>query len=198
MISNLQRQLRQVGLEHRTPETLEECVQVRAEFGYPIMVTPLSQFVGSQAGINVILGERYREVTDQTILYALGTWGGEEAKRAMDHNVRDKILNRPRARELAKIEYREPTLDELRAQFGGRGVSDEELLIRYAVSAEEVAAMRAAGAVKEYVTTDQPLVTLLKELTKRSHKGWISIQKGDFSLTLHRDGEATGQPAAHG
>ena len=53
-------------------ETLEEAGRVRAEFGYPIMVTPLAQFVGSQAAINVITGERYKEVTDQSIQYALG------------------------------------------------------------------------------------------------------------------------------
>ena len=48
--------------------------------------------------------------------------------------------------------------------------------------------MRAAGPVKEWISADAPLVTLLKELNRRSHKGWISIQKGDFSVTLHRDG----------
>ena len=53
---------------------------MRAEFGYPIMVTPLSQFVGSQAAINVIVGERYKEVTDQIIQYALGYWGQEGAE----------------------------------------------------------------------------------------------------------------------
>jgi oxaloacetate decarboxylase alpha subunit len=49
MISNLKHQLRLVGLEHKLQEALEETVRVRAELGYPIMVTPLSQFVGSQA-----------------------------------------------------------------------------------------------------------------------------------------------------
>ena len=65
MISNLRHQLRRVGIEDRLEQTLEEAAQVRAEFGYPIMVTPLSQFVGSQAAINVIVGERYKEVTDR-------------------------------------------------------------------------------------------------------------------------------------
>ncbi len=60
MISNLQYQLRMAGVEDRLPEVLEETARVRADFGYPIMVTPLSQFVGSQAAINVIVGERYR------------------------------------------------------------------------------------------------------------------------------------------
>ena len=65
MLSNLRFQLRKVGLEHKFPRALEKTIRVREEFGYPIMVTPLSQFVGSQAAINVIVGERYKEVTDQ-------------------------------------------------------------------------------------------------------------------------------------
>jgi oxaloacetate decarboxylase alpha subunit len=100
MISNLGHQLSQVGKESQLPQALEETSRVRVEFGYPIMVTPLSQFVGSQAAINVIVGERYKEVTDQVIRYALGHFG-EEAITAMDQSVRDKILDRPRAKQLA-------------------------------------------------------------------------------------------------
>src|SRR5205823_2013328 len=91
MISNLRHQLRVVGMEDKMQATLEEAARVRAEFGYPIMVTPLSQFVGSQAAINVIVGERYKEVTDQVIQYALGFWG-KEAPDLMDPDVKDKIL----------------------------------------------------------------------------------------------------------
>ena len=75
VISNLRHQLKLLGKEDRLAETLEEAARVRADFGYPIMVTPLSQFVVSQAAINVIVGERYKEVTDQVIQYALGYWG---------------------------------------------------------------------------------------------------------------------------
>ena len=54
------------------------------------MVTPLAQFVGTQAAINIIAGERYKEVTDQSIQYALGLWG-KEAPKVMDPNIKDKI-----------------------------------------------------------------------------------------------------------
>ncbi|HEX2229075.1 MAG TPA: biotin carboxyl carrier protein, partial [Candidatus Binatia bacterium] len=93
MISNMRHQLKIVGLEHKMEAALEEAGRVRAEFGYPIMVTPLSQYVGSQAAINVIVGERYGEVTDQVIRYALGHAGAEGA-REMDPNAKDKILER--------------------------------------------------------------------------------------------------------
>src|SRR5437870_12091539 len=129
MIPNLRHQLKLIGMEQKLDATLVEAVQARADFGYPIMVTPLSQFVGSQAAINVIVGERYREVTDQTIQYALGLWGKEGAD-LMDPNVKDKILNRPRAKEWVGWEPPEPSLEQVRRQFGGPGISDEELVLR--------------------------------------------------------------------
>lgn len=187
MISNLQFQLRRVGLESKLGETLEEAARVRAEFGYPIMVTPLSQFVGSQAAFNVILGERYKEATDQVIQYALGVWGKEGAA-SMDANVKDKILNRHRARELAKWEYPQTTVKELRAKLGGPGVSDDELLLRYFTGKEEVAAMRAAGPPKKYLNARHPLVTLISELTKRSDCRRITIDKSGLSVRLEKRG----------
>ena len=99
MISNLGHQLAPGRQGGAAAEALEETSRVRVELGYPIMVTPLSQFVGSQAAINVIVGERYKEVTDQVIRYALGHFG-EEAVTAMDQEVRGRILDRPRAKEI--------------------------------------------------------------------------------------------------
>jgi len=187
MISNLAHQLKLVGLEHKLPETLEEAAQVRADLGYPIMVTPLSQFVGSQAAINVIVGERYKEVTDQVIHYALGRWGGQEAIAAMDPSVRDKVLARSRARELAAWEPPEPTIDDLWKEYGGPGVSEEELLLRFAVSREDIARMRSAGPPSAYrLSAGRPLLSLLQELTMRTDRDFIHIEKGGLSITLAR------------
>ncbi len=183
MVSNLRHQLRKVGKEDKVGEALEEAGRVRAEFGYPIMVTPLSQFVGSQAAINVIVGERYREVTDQVIQYALGLWG-KEGSDSMDANVKDKILSRPRAKELAKWEPPEPSIEEVRRKMGGRGVSDDELLLRWLLHKEEIEAMRAAGPPREYLSARHPLVTLVEELTKRKGYSQIQVRKPGFSLTL--------------
>ena len=185
MISNLRHQLRLVGMEDRLAETLKEAARVRAEFGYPIMVTPLSQFVGSQAAINLIVGERYKEVTDQVIQYALGLWG-KEAAESMDPYVKDKILSRPRAKELARWEPPEPSIEEIRSKMGGVGVSDEELLLRWALRKEDIEAMRAAGQPKEYISARHPLVTLVHELTKRKDYHQIRVQKPGMSLILEK------------
>jgi oxaloacetate decarboxylase alpha subunit len=185
MISNLRYQLRRVGMEHKIDQTLEETAQVRAEFGYPIMVTPLSQFVGSQAAINVIVGERYKEVTDQTIEYAMGIWGKEGAA-LMDPNVKEKVLNRPRAKEIAERPHPTDSLQDLRRKYGGPGVSDEDILLRFFSSKEEVESMRAAGPARSYTTERNPLVDLVENLSKKGDRSSVFIQRPGFSLRLQR------------
>ena len=185
MISNLRHQLSKMGMEKRLGEVLEETGLVRAEFGFPIMVTPYSQFVGTQAAINVILGERYKEVTDEVIQYALGLWGEEESS-SVDPDVKDKILSRSRAKELAGWEPPEPSLKEMRRKLGGRGISDDDLLLRYFAGEDEVAAMRAAAPPKNYISVSRPLVALIGELTQRTDCHNITIQKGDLSLHLEK------------
>ncbi|MEE9145039.1 MAG: biotin carboxyl carrier protein, partial [Candidatus Binatia bacterium] len=133
------------------------------------------------------VGERYKEVTDQVIHYALGRWGKEGAS-SMDPNVKDKILSRARAKELAGREPPEASIKEVRLKLGGAGVSDEELLLRWLLNSEEIDAMRAAGPAKEYLSVRQPLVALIEELTKRTDCNRIQVQKPGLSITLERKG----------
>ncbi|MEI9478217.1 MAG: hypothetical protein WCO26_16795, partial [Deltaproteobacteria bacterium] len=116
MISNLRHQLSKVRMEHRLKDVLEEAIRVRAEMGYPIMVTPFSQFVGTQAAINIMQGKRYEKVSDQVIQYALGFWS-EEAASSMDPDIKDKILSRPQAQKLSKWKPPETTIQEIRSQL---------------------------------------------------------------------------------
>ncbi len=190
MLSNLRHQLQKVGLEDKFSEALEETIRVRAEFGYPIMVTPLSQFVGSQAAINVIVGERYKEVTDQVIKYALG-YCGEEGGREMDPNVKDRILDRPRAREWAAWKPEEVSVEEMRRKLGGPGVSDEELLLRWIVGKEAIDEMRAAPKRGEYLTAEQPLVNLVRQLAQKTDCSHIHVQRPGLSITLAKNSPAT-------
>jgi oxaloacetate decarboxylase alpha subunit len=190
MISNLRHQLRKVGMEQKIDQALEETMQVRAELGYPIMVTPLSQFVGSQAAINVIVGERYKEVTDQIIQYALGYWGREGAE-LLDPSVKAKILDRPRAREWAQRQPPEPTVQELRKKMNAEGVSDEEFLLRWNLNVDEIETMRAAGAPKEYVSARQPLVGLIDALSKRGDYRQIVIKKGATVISFQKSAPAS-------
>ncbi len=184
MMSNLRYQLQLLGLEHRFQETLEEAARVRAEFGYPIMVTPLSQFVGTQAAFNVIVGERYREVPDEVIQLALGFWG-KEPVTDMDQEVRAKILDRPRAREWARWEQPEPSLAEIRREYGER-ISDEEIVLRFYAGEAGPQVMGKASAPEEYLSVRHPIVELVDGLLKKPDLKHIFVQTGQFSILLHQ------------
>ncbi|HEX2930760.1 MAG TPA: biotin carboxyl carrier protein, partial [Candidatus Binatia bacterium] len=184
MISNMRHQLKIVGLEHKMDAALEECGRVRAEFGYPIMVTPLSQFVGTQAAINVIVGERYKEVPDQVIQYALGIWGKEGAE-LMDPEIKDKVLSRPRAKEWTHWEQPEPTLQEIRQKFGVN-LSDEDLIIRYYAGEDYVKALPNNGKPREYLDATQPLVKVIEQLAKRQESNQVYIKQPGFTIRMEK------------
>ena len=185
VISNLRHQLREMRVLDRLDEVLEESVQVRKELGYPIMITPHSQFVVSQAAINVVKGERYRHVIDELILFAQGVYGEDSGYTWMDQALKDKLLGMPRAKELAVRQEREITMREVREKLGGPGVSDEEFLLRYLMKGEdEIRAMRAAGPPRQYFNTSMPLLTLIQELGKHRQVRYVRVQRGGDSLVL--------------
>ena len=99
-----------------------------------------------------VLGERYKEVPDQVIQYALGFWG-KEAVEVMDPDVRDKILSRPRAKEWTHWEQPEPTLNEVRQKLGVH-LSDEELILRFFAGDDYVNALPDGGKPREYLNGD--------------------------------------------
>jgi len=191
VISNLRHQLKLVGKEDKLAETLEEAARVRADFGYPIMVTPLSQFVVSQAAINVIVGERYKEVTDQVIQYALGIWG-KEAPSLIDADAKDKILNRRRAKDWQNWSPPDLSLHQVRQKLGAT-ISDEELLLRVYAGPDAVDALLSNGAPKPKLDAKQSLLNLIEELTKKKDFGHIYIRRDGVSLTLGRSAESSQQ-----
>ena len=115
--------------------------RVRAEMGYPIMVTPVSQFVATQAVMNVIYDERWSKVSNEMIRYFHGHFF--EPAAPVDPEVADKVLSMPRA---AKLKDVEPlSLEGARERFGD-AISEEELLLRLTMPAEQVDAMVTEGA----------------------------------------------------
>lgn len=181
VMTTTRRQLAEIGLEHRFDDVLAEVGEVRAELGYPIMVTPFPQMVCTQALFNVISKERYENVPDQIIRYVLGSFG--RSPGPIDPNIKDRILNRPHARKLAKEPPpRSPT--ELRKQFP-KAISDEEFLLRAVMPADQIDGMVAAGPAKRRYNPDvRPILKLLTELQSRSSIPDIVIEKPDFRLEL--------------
>ena len=154
------------------------------------MVTPLSQFIGTQAAINVMTGGRYEQVTDECIYYALGQFG-KEATEVMDPDVKDKILSRNRAKELASKEFPELTLPEVRRKYG-ESLTDEELILRAFIDEQAVEVARQSRPSSEGgLSSRQPIVELVGSLSRLKDRGFVSVQKGgDFSLVMSKSPQA--------
>ncbi|MDR7416980.1 MAG: biotin carboxyl carrier protein [Armatimonadota bacterium] len=189
VISNLRFQLRELRMEHRLQEVLEEIVRVRADLGYPIMITPYSQHVATQAALNVLTGERYQLVTDEVIRFALGAFGEDSGYTWMDPEVKDRILGRARAREIAAQlealrEEEEAPLEVVRQKLGMVHADEETLLLHCIMKGEgEVQGVkgnggRAAGASRN------SLAVLLERLSAQPQVRYVAIQKGNTSLVL--------------
>jgi oxaloacetate decarboxylase (Na+ extruding) subunit alpha len=184
VISNLKHQLGELGILDRLDEVFEEIVQVLKDFGYPIMITPYSQFVCTQAAINVATGERYKHVIDDMILFAKGAYGEDSGYPWMDQNLRDRLIGLPRAKELVARERPDVPLETIRKTLGGPGVSDDEFLLRYIMKGEdEIRAMRATPP-RQYHHGAGSLVTLLEELCKHRRVRFVRVERGSDSLVV--------------
>jgi oxaloacetate decarboxylase (Na+ extruding) subunit alpha len=175
------RQLQETGRENLLPAVLQEVEKVRAEFGFPIMVTPFSQLVATQALLNVTSNERYQTVPDEVTRYVLGRFG--TPAMPMDANVEDRIRSSARAKEI-EDEATMASLDELRGRIG-KQYCDEEFLLRAVMPADQVDAMVAAGAARPgYNPETKPVMDLIRELTARKSLGMVKIKKPGLRLEL--------------
>ncbi|MGB9693255.1 MAG: oxaloacetate decarboxylase subunit alpha, partial [Fervidobacterium sp.] len=133
MYSNLVKQLAEQKMLHKLDAVLEEIPKVRADLGYPPLVTPTSQIVGVQAVLNVITGERYAKVTREVKDYVKGLYGKPPAP--IDEELVKKILGNEKPIKGRPADYIEPELDKRKKEIGVLAETDEELLI-YAILGE--------------------------------------------------------------
>ena len=179
-MSHLASQLKNLGLENRLPEVLEEAGRVRQEIGYPVMVTPFSQIVGVQAVFNVIQKERYRTIPSDLCLYARGYYG--ELAAAIDPNVKDRILEGENPAPIDPAEnYLEPVVSRARKEANG-SLSDEELLLTLFFSRPTLERFRKNRRAIEFPAVKQPLTALIQELGKRTPMRKFYFQKGPLKL----------------
>ncbi len=181
MVSTTRRMLGELGRPELYDEVLEEVGRVRAEMGYPIIVTPVSQMVATQAVRNVIDGERWSNVSDETVRYFLGHYGDPAAPFAPE--IAERVLSRPRAEELRDLEPLH--LEGARERFGA-GISDEELLLRLTMPGEQVDAIGTAPPARAAPSGRSPVVTLLQEVAKRKSITQLRVQKGDDLVVWRR------------
>ena len=126
MLSNLVSQLKAQGKEDLYDEVLKEIPRVREELGYPPLVTPMSQMVGTTALFNVITGERYKMVPTETKNYVKGLYGRPPA--SISDEIRKKIIGDDQVFEGRPADMLEPQLDNYRNEIKEYIEQDEDVL----------------------------------------------------------------------
>lgn len=181
MLTNLYFQLDQAGIGHRKKEVLDEVGKIREDLAYPIMVTPFSQFVGTQAVLNVLHGERYKIVPNEIKKYALGYFG--ELIVPIKKEVYDKIIANG-SREIAMTP--EPVINllpKLRKQFPN--MPDEEMLLRYIVKGNHVDELIKAGPIStEPYGESNVLTNIVNGITQNKNLKHVQINSDSMKLKL--------------
>ena len=126
MLSNLISQLKQQGALDKLEEVLSEFPQFRKDMGYPPLVTPLSQMVGTQSVMNVISGERYKLVPKEIKDYLHGNYGQSPAP--VNEDVRKKIIGDDKVITYRPADDLKPEFAALKKQYQDIAKSDEDVL----------------------------------------------------------------------
>jgi pyruvate/oxaloacetate carboxyltransferase len=126
MLSNLVAQLRQQNAEDKLDAVLAEMPHVRKDLGYPPLVTPTSQIVGSQSALNVMTGKRYSVVAMETRNYVMGLYG--EPPGQISDEIKQKILGKKQPISCRPADLLKPGLDAARKEIGSLASSEEDVL----------------------------------------------------------------------
>ena len=184
MVGTLKAQLVQHGMSDKLEAVLNETAKVRKELGYPGMATPFSQLVGTLAVLNIITGKRYASIPDEVIQYAAGFYGQTAAP--IDPNVLDIIMSSPRAKQVVANPPPQPTIEELRKEYGTE--DDDELILRALVAGEGLEKMKKSGPVKTtYPYLSSTELDQVRRLMNIARSPLVEIKSADFELTLRKN-----------
>ncbi len=127
MLSNLLSQLQAQGAADKYEEVLNEIPRVREDLGFPPLVTPLSQMVGTQAVFNILTGERYKVIPKEIRDYVLGLYGQSPAP--IKNDIQIKIIDNKEPINYRPADDINPELDRLKAEIGSLAKSEEDILM---------------------------------------------------------------------
>jgi len=179
MVSNMISQLKEMNSIQRLDEVLEEIPRVRADFGYPPLVTPMSQIVGTQAVMNVVSGERYRIVSKEAKDYVKGLYGRHPSP--IRDELKSQVIRDEKPITCRPADLLKPELEKMKKEVGDLATSEEDVLtyalfpqaaIKFLkqrkegrkISEEEEAAVTAALAA--FLSQERPKITIRdRELT---------------------------------
>jgi pyruvate carboxylase subunit B len=175
MISNLSNQLKEQGALDRMDEVLAEIPRVREDLGFPPLVTPTSQIVGTQAVLNVMTGARYKSITNEVKNYFLGQYG--KAPSAVNADVKNLAVGDAKVIECRPADLLDNEMEKLSSEVEGLAKSEEDVLT-YAMFpdlAKTFLQERNAGSLKA-----EPLLTKETAATSASR-----YAPNEFNVTLH-------------
>ena len=174
MISNLYSQLKEQGALDRVNEVYREIPRVRKELGYPPLVTPTSQIVGTQAVLNVLTGDRYKTITNEVKLYLQGRYG--RAPAPMDENIRRQAIGNEDVITVRPADMLDDEMESLRTGTGELAMSEEDVLTcaMFPEIGHEFLSQRAAGTL-----APEPL----EPVAAKSER--TDGQPTEFNVTLH-------------
>lgn len=157
MLSNLISQLKEAKKEDKYYEVLNETAVVRRDFGYPPLVTPTSQIVGTQAVMNVIAGERYKMVTKESKALLRGEYG--QLPGPVDPEVRKKVIGNDEVIKVRPADLLKPEYDKLKEEIGDLARSEEDVL-SYALFPQVARAFFEKRLEKETGVSDEIIAVI--------------------------------------
>jgi len=174
MISNLANQLREQGALKHMNEVLAEVPRVREDLGFPPLVTPTSQIVGTQAVLNVLTGARYKNITNEVKFYLQGRYG--KAPGTVNSMVRSQAIGSEEVITCRPADLLPEELDNLHHEIGTLARSEEDVLTfaMFPDVAREFFTLRAAGNLKP-----EPLEPVPSENSE------VKAVPTEFNVTLH-------------
>jgi len=178
MISNLSNQLKEQGALHRMNEVLAEIPRVREDLGFPPLVTPTSQIVGTQAVLNVLTGSRYKSITNEVKLYLQGRYGRAPGK--VKDAVRKLAIGNDEVIDCRPADRLKPEMQRLQEEIGELAQSEEDVLT-YAMFPEigrKFLEERRAGTLR-------PEELLPRRAAEPQAVGAPALAPTEFNVTLH-------------
>ena len=212
MISNLESQLAEQNALDRLPEVLVEIPIVRAEVGYPPLVTPMSQIVGTQAVLNVLSVKRWQVVPDEMKSYLRGKYG--KAPGPVSEEVMHRVLGDEKPLTCRPADLIEETVAQFAEEIGDLARNEDDVLTyaMFPAAARTFLEKRRHGLEEDVFLTQESEesgsgaemnINQIKELiavVEASSIGEITIEEGDTRITVRKSGEVaqgtgTGAPA---
>jgi len=178
MLSNLANQLKEQGALDKMDDVLAEIPRVRKDFGYPSLVTPTSQIVGTQAVLNVISGKKYKVITNETKDYLKGMYG--KALGEINEDVRSLALGKEEAITVRPADLIANEMDSLTREVGDKAKSVEDVLSygMFPAVALEFFEERATGNFKP-----EPLT--LDASVEEDQVATQGLAPTEFNITIH-------------